>query len=294
MHKSKYTFKCNNQKNFCDPLLINLEGLYTPIGQCFTVKPGPIDKENLEKLEKEHCDETPVCDIGGEKLWGLVSTEYLQSLFERDKPLLSHDSNIKIRDRKYYVNGHVILNELLEQMRDLRAILLYRKLNETSHESIEKPFGLLTISDLNRHPVRATLYSLLATLESSLAYLVEEWTTDLDPYSWIKKLNEENQVQILGYWALSKKRDVDVGPIAATTLSQLINIVSRNKDFLSKLGYKSRTEFENHTGKIPSLRNCIMHPVRPLILDQHYVEDVSDTIKSIIDLRDRIEKAPRR
>jgi hypothetical protein len=107
MNRSKYTFKRKNQNGFSDPLLVNLEGLYTPLAQCFTVKPGPIDKENLEELEKEHCDETPVYDIGGEKLWGLVSTEYLQSLHERDEPLLPHDPNIKIGERKHYVNGYV-------------------------------------------------------------------------------------------------------------------------------------------------------------------------------------------
>jgi hypothetical protein len=183
------------------------------------------------------------------------------------------------------------LDELLEKMRDLRAILLFRKLNVTSHELIEKPLGLLTFSDLNRHPVRAILYSLLASLESSLAYFVEEWTTDPDPYSWIRKLKEESQVQILGYWELSKKRDVEVGPLAATTLPQLINIVAGNKEFFSKLGYDSRNEFERHTGKISGLRNCTMHPVRPLILDHHCVGDVFNTVKSIIDLSNRIEKA---
>ena len=70
MNRSKYTFKRKNQNGSWDPLSVNLEGLYTPFDQCVTVKPGPIDQENLEKLMKNEYDETPVYDIGGENVWG--------------------------------------------------------------------------------------------------------------------------------------------------------------------------------------------------------------------------------
>lgn len=149
--------------------------------------------------------------------------------------------------------------------------------------------GLLTISDLNRHPLRAELYSLMSHAEVELATLVEKAFPDA--WTWIRSLNESHQVGILGYWELSRRRGVDVGPVAATTLSQLIRVVSRSKDLLAKLDFQSRNEFEVLTGSIPELRNVVMHPVRPLILEQGDVSRVRDTVLAVRDLLERTREA---
>ncbi|MEA3225775.1 MAG: hypothetical protein U9Q07_07465, partial [Planctomycetota bacterium] len=105
---------------------------------------------------------------------------------------------------------------------------------------------------------------------------------------WISKLSEEHQVRIIGYWELSKRRGVDIGPIEAIMLSQLIQIVSKTKDLLKLLGFRSRNEFDSGAGKIPELRNCVMHPVRPLILGYKDVAAVHKTIRFVEDLIERL------
>ncbi len=289
MVKSAEKFRENIPNMFCDPVLLNIEGLYIPFEYCLTIKPGIIDKEKLHELQENEYDEAPVYDQDSERVWGLVNTEYLKELFEKNKPLLTHDPNIKLDECRYYIDVHVALDELLEKMAHMRGILLFPKSHLSKHETEVRPVGLMTISDLNRHPLRLTLYSLLAKIESDLATFVQQYSSD--SWDWLEKLKEEDQVQILGYWELSKKKGVNIGPIAATTLSQLINIVARNKDFRQRLGFRSSNEYHNYTGKIPGLRNCIMHPVRPLILDQQSVGNVSKIVKSIMDLNKRIEKA---
>jgi hypothetical protein len=142
---------------------------------------------------------------------------------------------------------------------------------------------LLTISDLNEHALRGPLYALLSSLEVSLSKLVGRNFTD--PWEWLGSLSEENQVQILGYWELSKKKGVDIGPLAATTLPQLLNIVARRKDLRALLGMKSRNEFESHTGHLVKLRNSVMHPVKPLILQKEDVRRVLDWVRAAKELQ---------
>lgn len=149
--------------------------------------------------------------------------------------------------------------------------------------------GLLTISDLNRHPLRAELYSLMSHAEVELATLVEKAFPDA--WTWIRSLNEGHQVGILGYWELSRRRGVDVGPVAATTLSQLIQVVSRSKNLLARLGFQSRNEFDLPTGSIPELRNVVIHPVRPLILEHGDVSRVRETVLAVRDLAERTREA---
>ena len=130
-------------------------------------------------------------------------------------------------------------------------------------------------------------YTVLSVLESGLASVIDNHF--LEPWHWIQILGENHQVSVLGYRELSKKRGVDVGPIAATTLAQLLNVVARTKELLQELGYKSRSEFEDNLGYVPELRNCVMHPVRPLMLSTSEVTKVRNTVLAVIELYRKVE-----
>ena len=125
-----------------------------------------------------------------------------------------------------------------------------------------------------------------------MADLVKDHFRD-DPWEWIRKLNEDEQVRILGYWELSKKRNVDVGPVAATTLSQLLNVVGKSAVLLDGLGFKSRTTFQDkiRVAKIVDLRNNVMHPVRPMVLGIEDVCTLREAIHGMIDLAGCIQMA---
>jgi hypothetical protein len=109
-----------------------------------------------------------------------------------------------------------------------------------------------------------------------------------DPWDWIERLDERSQPQVLGYWELAKRKGVDVGPVAATTLSQLLGVVAKRKDLLQRLGFASRNAFEEETGSIPDTRNKVMHPVRPLVLNQEEVRKVRDAVLCVSSLTEQL------
>jgi hypothetical protein len=102
-------------------------------------------------------------------------------------------------------------------------------------------------------------------------------------------MNDDAIVRILGFWELAKKRNVDIGPIGACTISDLLNIIAKDQGLRKELGYNSKNKIDNITGAIPKLRNSIMHSVRPLVTSQEDVVDIKKTVENIIELAASLE-----
>jgi hypothetical protein len=260
-----------------------------PLEACVCVVPGDVDPAVLAILENRGFDQAPVYDSQRRIVWGLVETCRLRFLAECGERLSTEDPALSARETWFRIGHCVRIGDILDTMAQQRAVLVVQESDATEYGHAEWTLGLMTISDLNRHPLRAELYSAMSHVEAGLADLVEKAFPD--PWTWIRTLNEGHQVGILGYWELSRRRGVDVGPVAATTLSQLIQAVSRSKELRTKLGFQSRNEFEALTGSIPELRNAVMHPVRPLILEQDDVSGIRKTVLAVHELADRIRKA---
>jgi len=258
----------------------------TPLRAAVTVVPGPVDPTVLALLEGKGFDQTPVEDAGHRAVLGLVETKYLRCLAERDEPLSPNDPQLSDEESWFRIGSSVGIDVLLERMALRRAVIVVEENDSTEYGYAESSLGLLTISDLNRHTLRGALYSLMAHVEAELAALVERVFPDA--WTWIRSLNEGHQVTILGYWELSKRRGIDVGPVAAATLSQLIQVTARSKELLARLRFESRTQFEEQTGGIPNLRNRVMHPVRPLILDAEDVAAVRRAVSAVWTLATRM------
>ena len=262
---------------------VDVRSICTPLDACVSVEPGPVNPTVLAQLEGPPFDHAPVVEAGTDRPIGLVPTRYLRQLLDAGKPVVSDDP--LIRDpvhtvvRRETVTAEHVLSWLVERP----AVLVVEELPRTRQASW---VGLLTISDLNSHPLRGPLYTLLACLELWLARLVRLHYQN--PWDWLTALNEEAQVQILGFWELSKRKGVDVGAVAAVTLPQLINIVARDKNLLQLLGYKSRGDFEGQTGGFAKIRNCVMHPVRPLVLGSDDVPTILERVRTAKDLCKRI------
>ena len=205
---------------------------------------------------------------------------------ERGEPLSTEDPALHDDETWFRIGSSVGIDTLLETMARRRAVIVIEENHSTEYGHAEFGVGLLTISDLNRHTLRSALYSLMAHVEAELAALVERAFPDA--WTWIRSLNEGHQVSVLGYWELSKRRGIDVGPVAATTLSQLIQVTGRSRDLLKRLGFESRTPFDDHTSGIPDLRNRVMHPVRPLILDADDVAAVRRAVSAVWTLATRM------
>ncbi len=266
--------------------IVDIRNLCVPIHACVTVTIGDVSIEKVTLLENNDFDFAPVLDESGKHILGLVETQYLRDLLNLKRPLSAKDPCLSNSEYFSEMSDPVSLDYLLDIFMNRKAVVIFSEMDAEEHGTILSVKGLLTISDLNKHPVRSTLYGLLSELESELAKLIQE--TFPDPWDWISKLSEEHQVTIIGYWELSKRRGVDIGPIEAIMLSQLIQIISKTKKLLELLGYRSRNEFDSGSGKIPELRNCVMHPVRPLILGYEDVATVYQTVRFVQDLIERL------
>ena len=274
---------------FLDALIDDeLRTLCVPLDHCVSVKTGKLDLSVLAELETRGLDQAPVYSSDQTSVFGLISTKRLREHLESGTEVDGHDPEIRNDAHFLYTGPFLTLEKLLSTLSERRAVFVVRESSATEYGYVATNYGLLTISDLNRHALRSALYTLFSLLESGLASLIQDSFSE--SWEWIRTLGENHQVGILGYWELSRRKGVDVGPIAAATLAQLIQIVSRNKELLGTLGFNSRNEFEKITAHIPETRNWVMHPVRPLIFDTADVATLRETVASVLHLHKTVDQ----
>jgi len=281
-----------------DPAVLDLREVCIPLPECATVSLGAVDSSVIQWLEQNGFDqatvEVPSAEIG----WRLVARDRLKTLLTEGRPLTSEDLNFIPNDTVCFacLESWVPLEEFLEAMKTRASAIVFCQTEGTVLEAngnreptFRTIYGLITRADLNRQAVRAAVYDRLCHLEIALAQFVGNAFTD--PWDWIQKLGEEGQVRILGYSDLSKRRNIELNPVAAATLVELMTVVARSPALLGRLAYPSRNRYEDSTGKIAKTRNCVMHPVRPLILGPEDVTDLAIVLRAAIDLQRRVEVA---
>jgi hypothetical protein len=93
-------------------------------------------------------------------------------------------------------------------------------------------------------------------------------------------------VHVLGYWEITKRKNINIGALEACTLTQLIRIVSSLEKVRVAFGFKSRTAADEMCSSLPTLRNKVMHPVRPIV-------GTSDEIAALVSSIDKLERVTR-
>jgi len=239
----------------------------------------------LEELERRSYDQTPVYDEERKTYYGLASVAHLRNLWQTGASLQTDDPEIREEKSEFRVGTYTTMYEIVNRLRCQSALVVIQESNSTEYGLATWVLGLLTLADLNRHAMRSALYRLFSESETELARLIQEKMPD--PWDWIRLLGEENQVRVLGYWELAKRRDVDVGPLATVTLTNLLQIVEKSNAMRSAFGYASRSKFGQDSGKVPHFRNRIMHPVRPLVLGHEDVEELYSVMLFLEKLRDK-------
>lgn len=266
----------------------NLEEIMVRIKDCISVRVGPVDARIVSALEEKNFDQAPVF-LDDNFVLGGITTKRLKHLLESGKELLKTDNDIRLNE---IYSPCCSLIRLLEFFSEHSFGFVCAELDDdetgTTYHMVR---GLITISDLNKHYVRSLVYILLSKLETLIATFIK---TLSDPSEWLDKMNEETLVRILGYWELSKRRNVDIGPIEACSISDLFNIISKNEKLRRNLSYVSRNAFDDATGRIPMLRNSIMHPVRPMVVNSKDVISLRETIERVVELVTRLESLRRR
>ncbi|MCX5704186.1 MAG: hypothetical protein NT066_06840 [Candidatus Omnitrophica bacterium] len=263
---------------------LDLRDLCVPINKCISVKLGAIDKMIVEKLEKYNYDQAPIVD--NNCVYGLISTQRLKELLNTNQPLTKDDPEILGEDRVVWGTEGVQLDYLFSKLSETRATLVQDEYDGGEYGTAMVIHGLITISDLNRHALRTVLYRMISVLEVDLVHVIEKYFSE--PWDWLKHLNEEAQVKILGYWQLSERKGVDIGPLAAANFTHLLQVIEKTQDLLGELGFSAK-DYARCIKGMPELRNRIMHSVRPLILDIDDVKWLHNVIGCIIDFGIRVE-----
>lgn len=259
-------------------LPVELSRVSTPIEECVIAPVGDVDPDLVRLLERRDFDQCPVGRPGS--IIGIVGTTHLRDLMAEGRPLTADDPEIS------FPKVEVVspLQEVLRTLTENAAAIVVFDTGEWDGDPHEY-LGLVTISDLNRHGFRSVVYTLLADLEAALARLLDHVVED--PWEWIRLLPEERQAVVLGHWELAKRRGVDIGPIAATTLTDLLVVAANSERLRGLLRYPSKAQAVKVTGAIPNFRNSVMHPVRPMVLGTSGIETLQSLLDRVIDLTSR-------
>ncbi len=120
---------------------------------------------------------------------------------------------------------------------------------------------ILTVSDLNRLPVRTYLHTLLDHLEGLLAEWIEQAFLE---NSWKTSLSGKRQESIQGLHEQKRREDFDTRLIDCTTLSDKATIIGKSDRLQGELSQPTRSAFKKRLKPIKRLRNRLAHGMPPL------------------------------
>lgn len=154
-----------------------------------------------------------------------------------------------------------------------------------------KVVGLVTYADLNKTLVRTALYSLISQLEIKLARLLRHHPKSTEELT--RYLSQSRQEDLKEKRMKMAEKDVAADLTEKFYLTDLFTIIGKIPDLYEKLGYQSRSKFDEATSGINGLRRRVAHPVRLIIDDIDSVEMVNrrcDRIENL--LSDAPDKEP--
>jgi hypothetical protein len=144
---------------------------------------------------------------------------------------------------------------------DLIKILASSPFQLVAHGS--EIIGVVSESDLNRHPVYAYFYFLLSGMEQNLFEVIrriypkeEHWSGFLDKGA-CKTAKERRQNAV--------KEGLELDLIHYLFLPQYVGIISNSEGILRELGFSHLKEWSDFGKRLRKFRNDVMHPVKPLV-----------------------------
>lgn len=145
------------------------------------------------------------------------------------------------------------LIDLFVESEKLALLVLYR----------QEAIGIVTPADLNKMPVRIYIYNLLGELELALADLIRNQFDNTKES--LELLSDKRRKEIEDEIGKLEQGNTDVAPVQLLNLSDLINIVCKDKELHRMLDFNSKSACEKSLNGLVHLRNRIMHTVRPLL-----------------------------
>jgi hypothetical protein len=116
----------------------------------------------------------------------------------------------------------------------------------------ERIFGLVSLSDLHRLPVRAALFGMVTHLESEMMKAIQREFNDSD--EWIQRLPPARRNKINEEINKAKSEDVFVDRLLFTQFIDKVTIIRKSASFLF-----SGDTFEDDLRQVQSLRDKVAH-----------------------------------
>jgi hypothetical protein len=144
--------------------------------------------------------------------------------------------------------------------------------------------GLVSLSDLQRLPVRAALFAMVTYLEMTMAAVVRRESDNAE--HWLARLSDERRTRIRGEIAKAKSGDAFVDSLLFTQFADKVTILKRSVSFLPV-----KSDFKKAMSRIEALRNNLAHS-NDYAATRETAAGVCEAVRLVDEWIDRLSKRP--
>ena len=220
---------------------LTVDTIMTPRAHLATCRRDETASAVMDRNE-DHFSFLPVVDDTERKRFlGLYRAEQWFSDEAPDEPI-RHDFELLSENHVIGADASIIEFVMTADERPARLVV-----------SGNEVAGLVTLSDLQRLPVRAAIFTLMTSLEIAMAERIEtEWPDD--PTGWLELLSDQRRDEVLKKIDTAKQKDGFVSAIMFTQLSHKATIL-RKEELVSGSGKQLKRDFN----EIRDLRDHLAH-----------------------------------
>ncbi|MCA9834844.1 MAG: hypothetical protein KC435_12910 [Thermomicrobiales bacterium] len=254
------------------PVMIELADISTPREQAIVARIGKIDHAVIDAAIEARFQAVPVLD-SDDRCLGMIDVPHLAQLAAKGEVLTPEHADGGCVRLPHLVPVTSLVSALAES-----GVILH---TSDPHDESFPPdwFGIVSVADLNRPIFRAHVYQMMVILETSLGQLImDEFGDD---WGAIRLLSEGNQKRVREFWEEERDEGVDLSPITTVTLSDLFHIAAESNRVWNLMGFAGPAESRTVAYQINDLRNVIMHPVRPLIVNRKDLMDLDAGLRAV-------------
>lgn len=262
------------------PVIIDLHTISTPKEQAVTAAVGPVDPAVITLATEHNIRTLPIIDENGDCA-GAISLTRLTELASTNTPLTPDQATTTCELFPHKVPITTAMQALAEH-----GIMLHAPDPDNGHE--EDWFGIVTPADTNRPMFRAHVYMMLVILETSLGQLIMDEFGD----DWvaIRLLSDHTQHRIREFYDEERAEGVDLSPVTNATLSDLFHIATSSNNVWRLMGFHHPDRLRPIAQQVNDLRNAIMHPVRPFIVNERELHERAAALQLVDTLTTDIMK----
>ena len=262
------------------PVMIDLTTISTPRDHAVVATLGPIDPEQIAQATEAHVRTLPIVN-GNRPSGGAISVAALAELAASKTALTIDHATTKCEHFPHLVPVSTLLRALADH-----GIVVHA--GDPEHVTDDTWFGIVTPADCNRPIFRAHVYQMIVILETSLGQLImDEFGDD---WGAIRLLSDHTQSRIREFYDEERAEGVDLSPITNATLSDLFHIAVSSNNVWKLMGFRHADVLRPIAQQINDLRNTIMHPVRPFIVNERELHEHADALEAVDTLTANIMK----